>query len=110
MDLDQVNDITFRSNHTYMHGERVIMPSRYHVAILECDTPPPGIKQMFGSYGDLCELLLRRGLKSLPTVYNTKLVVSNWDVVNTRTYPSISDVDCVLLTGASEHSTLLMEC
>lgn len=76
-------------------------PSRPRVAILECDTPLAAIQQRYGSYGDIFEKLLQRGLAGTDLGDKPEIVTSKWDVAGRRAYPQLMDIDAILLTEAS---------
>ena len=74
------------------------------IAVLECDEPIGKTKEKYGGYGNLFKELLEHGTKRYPDVYKEKapeLSVSKFDVVNTEHYPSLDDVDAILITGSS---------
>lgn len=66
------------------------------VAVLECDTPIPPVKEKLGGYGDIFEGLLKRAGNS-----TAEIVVSKWHVVGNPVYPDPNEVDAFLLTGSS---------
>ena len=72
---------------------------------MECDEPVGKTKEKYGSYGNLFKELLENGASQLARTTSSKktvLEVTNYDVVNnTEWYPSLDDIDCVLLTGSS---------
>lgn len=82
------------------------MKPPFRIAVLECDTPLPDVVNEFGTYGPIFERLLKAGADGLgqPDVITSKdLQVSFYHVVdNEEAYPSLDDVDAVLLTGSSE--------
>lgn len=80
------------------------MNTKYHIVILECDTPPTAIVEKEGRYGDIFERRLRDGIEHASNVRNVHLSFTKWDVVNARTYPAIDEVDAVLLSGSSTFS------
>ncbi|KAL5349125.1 hypothetical protein ACLOAV_005413 [Pseudogymnoascus australis] len=58
-------------------------PRPLRIAILECDTPPPGVQKTHGSYGGLFTALLRDAASSLsPPLAESDLVISAYDVHN----------------------------
>ena len=74
------------------------------IAVLECDTPIGKTKEKYGGYGNLFKELLENGAKKYAEANSGKvpeLDISKFDVVNTEHYPSLDDVDAVLLTGSS---------
>ena len=77
---------------------------RLRIAILECDEPVGKTKEKYGGYGGLFKELLENGAIHLANTTSGKLVeleISKFDVVNKDVYPSLEDVDAVLLTGSS---------
>ncbi|KAF7561275.1 hypothetical protein G7046_g2872 [Stylonectria norvegica] len=78
------------------------MTQIYRLAVLECDTPFPAVAAARGSYGDIFEDLLTKGLGGLGSEgSNIQLNVTKWDVVTAQSYPNIDEVDGILLTGSS---------
>jgi hypothetical protein len=75
------------------------------IAILECDSPPDGAKEKLGGYGPIFRTLLLAAADSLgyPGLSAKRgLELTYWDVVNEPDrYPDPSDIDAVLLSGAS---------
>ena len=76
------------------------------IAILECDTPAPDIKDKFGGYGPIFATLLKASADALeqPELISSKkgLELSWFDVVGEQKYPRLDDIDAVLITGSSE--------
>ncbi|MCJ1283219.1 hypothetical protein MMC26_002547 [Xylographa opegraphella] len=73
------------------------MPLR--IAILECDTPLTNTRSRYGGYGGVFAALLNAGARSLD-LDKSELHISTWDVVERQEYPSLDDVDAVLITGS----------
>ncbi|KAL9088901.1 MAG: hypothetical protein Q9165_005958 [Trypethelium subeluteriae] len=79
------------------------------IAILECDTPLDQTRHKYGGYGGVFKALLEAGavalddprLSSLP---HHGLELTNFDVVNTEQYPSLDDIDAILLTGSRQNA------
>ncbi|KAI1101825.1 class I glutamine amidotransferase-like protein [Jackrogersella minutella] len=85
-------------------GSEYIPPVR--LAILEADTPVPGIRAKFGTYGGVFRYLFERACASLnpPQPLSSQLAISHHDVVNDlSSYPDTNTIDAVLITG-SKHS------
>lgn len=83
------------------------MPSSspLRIAVLECDTPIGNTKEKYGGYGNLFKELLHNGVNEVrekDSVEVPELDVRKYDVVNDELYPSLEDVDAVLLTGSRE--------
>ncbi len=73
------------------------------LAILEADTPVPGIKAKYQSYGGVFTHLFKRACASLPhpVPLESQLALSAHDVVNDPTaYPDPETIDAILITGA----------
>lgn len=84
------------------------MPSRpLRIAILECDTPLPVVEARYGRYGEIFKTLLRAGADALsyPGVSSSSgLEMAAWDVVTAQAYPSLDDIDAILITGSKHNS------
>ena len=83
------------------------MPSSspLRVAVLECDTPIGNTKEKYGGYGNLFKELLHNGVQEVrekDQIEVPELDVRKYDVVNDEVYPSLEDVDAVLLSGSRE--------
>ncbi|KAI0016876.1 putative class I glutamine amidotransferase [Xylariomycetidae sp. FL0641] len=74
------------------------------LAILEADTPVPGIKDKYGSYGGVFTYLFERALA--PEPISSQLKLSFHDVVNdpTGAYPDPETIDAILITGSKHDS------
>lgn len=81
-------------------------PAPIRLAILEADTPLPGTASRFKSYGGVFTDLFSRATAPEPVA--SSLAITAHDVVNhpDTAYPSLDDVDAVLITG-SKHSAYL---
>lgn len=80
------------------------MQRKVRLAILECDTPLPQTKEQYGGYGGVFKALLNNGARnagfgSAEEVLNisTHQIEDNPD-----DYPSLDEVDALLLTGSSK--------
>ncbi|KAI1211114.1 class I glutamine amidotransferase-like protein [Annulohypoxylon truncatum] len=85
-------------------GSEYIPPVR--LAILEADTPVPGVKAKYGSYGGVFTHLFERACASLspPQPLSSLLELSYHDVVNDlNSYPDPKAIDAILISG-SKHS------
>jgi GMP synthase (glutamine-hydrolysing) len=78
------------------------MSRKFHIAVLECDTPVPAVKNTRGSYGEIFESLLKKGLQELNPPHNIAPVVTKWDVVASQEYPNLHEVDAILISGSSK--------
>ncbi|EXJ94826.1 hypothetical protein A1O1_03224 [Capronia coronata CBS 617.96] len=77
----------------------IFAPAPIHLAILECDTPQPGARARYGTYGGMFEALLQRDPK--------QIAVTKWQVdQDDAEYPDIASIEAVLMTG-SKHSAYL---
>lgn len=82
-------------------------PPPFRIAILECDTPLPNTRAKYVSYGGVFDSLLRSGADALqlPNLSSTKgLILTKWDVVTKQEYPSLDDIDAILITGSKYNS------
>lgn len=81
------------------------MRAPLRIAVLECDTPLPNTNARYNGYGGLFAALLKASAKALNQPERldpeTGLEVTKWDVVNGTEYPTLEDIDAVLLTGSS---------
>ncbi|KAK7981557.1 hypothetical protein PG988_003795 [Apiospora saccharicola] len=72
------------------------------LAILEADTPVPGVLAKYGTYGSVFAHLFRQACA--PEPLESQLTLSHYDVVNDlSSYPDPETLDAVLITG-SKHS------
>ena len=84
------------------------MSKTFRLAILECDTPIDSVRELYGTYGNMfSNLLIPQVTESFPSS-DLALEISEWDVVNAREYPSLEDIDGILITGSSKSTTLLL--
>ncbi|KAJ5198529.1 uncharacterized protein N7498_007646 [Penicillium cinerascens] len=77
------------------------------IAVLECDTPIPPVQAKFGTYGDIFERLLKKGLEASNST--ASIEVSKWHVVENPIYPNPNECDAYLLTG-SKHDAFGDDC
>lgn len=73
------------------------------IAILECDTPLDNTRAKYGSYGGVFTALLRAGADALSypgLSAESGLELTTFDVVTAQKYPSLSDIDAILITGS----------
>ncbi|KAI0541566.1 class I glutamine amidotransferase-like protein [Xylaria digitata] len=73
------------------------------LAILEADTPVPGIKAKYQSYGGVFTHMFKRACASFshPVTLESQLTLSSHDIVNDFTaYPNPETIDAILITGA----------
>ncbi|KAI0204795.1 putative class I glutamine amidotransferase [Astrocystis sublimbata] len=84
-----------------MGSQDVDMPVR--LAILEADTPVPGIKAKYQSYGGVFTHMFERACAALPqpASLESQLSLSFHDVVNDpAAYPDPETIDAILITGS----------
>jgi GMP synthase-like glutamine amidotransferase len=82
-------------------------PLPLRIAILECDTLSGGMKANYGNYTGLYSALLRAGADCLarPCLSSTSgLALYGFDVVGQQVYPSLADIDAVLLSGSRHNA------
>ena len=81
------------------------MSRQLHIAVLECDTPVAPVLASRGTYGDIFQQLLDEGLSSLGlSGRGVQFRISKWDVVIAQSYPDLSEVDALLISGSSKPS------
>lgn len=69
------------------------------LAILEADTPQPQTRDRFGGYTGVFTALLQEAAK--PQKLEELVNIKGYDVVNElHSYPSLDDIDAVLITGS----------
>lgn len=89
------------SRNTATMGSAVESPLR--LAILEADTPQPTTKAKYGGYGGVFTALLTAAGRALdpPQELDQLVTITAHDVVNDlNSYPSLDDVDALLITGS----------
>jgi GMP synthase-like glutamine amidotransferase len=79
------------------------------IAILECGTPSPKTAKKYGGYGGVFTSLLETAASSLSypgfTPSASSLSISIFDVKHAPgSYPSLDDIDGVLLTGSASNA------
>ncbi|PSK59419.1 hypothetical protein B9Z65_3743 [Elsinoe australis] len=76
------------------------------IAVLECDTPVDKVKAELGGYGNIFETLLSSGADLLAKETGTRvpLDIRIFNVVNDEIYPTLDEIDAVLLTGSKYNS------
>lgn len=79
-------------------------PAPIRLAILEADTPVPGVQAKYGSYGGVFTHLFERACASLspkPQPLTSVLRLSAHDIVNDlEAYPDPETIDAVLISGS----------
>lgn len=80
-------------------------PVPLRIAILECDTPNPAVFAKHGLYSDIFTRLLHSAATTLtPPLDPSSLSLSAYDVVTEQSYPSLDDIDAILITGSKHNS------
>ncbi|KAI1825936.1 putative class I glutamine amidotransferase [Xylaria intraflava] len=77
------------------------------LAILEADTPVPGIRATYRSYGGVFKHLFKRACASLPhpAPLESQLTLSAHDIVSDSTaYPDPESIDAILITGSKHNA------
>jgi hypothetical protein len=77
------------------------MKTPLRIAILECDTPLPDIVAKYGRYDRIFSTLIEAAAEGLSLSPKKDLVLSGFDVVDKQEYPSLEDIDAVLISGSS---------
>ncbi|KAJ5152729.1 uncharacterized protein N7482_009207 [Penicillium canariense] len=77
------------------------MTRALRIAVLECDTPIPPVKERLGGYGDIFTRLLNQGLQSSNNSTIKIQEISRWHVVDNPVYPNPNEYDALLLSGSS---------
>jgi hypothetical protein len=83
---------------------KIKMRPPLRIAILECGEPPPKTRDAVGGYGDIFRILLEKGAADLnePALSSKEgLHLTYWDVEKEGRYPTLDDIDAVLMTGSS---------
>ena len=82
------------------------MPSLpLRIAILECDTPRDKTRARYGGYGGVFTALLNAGAAALePPLSPSDLQISIFDSVTKQEYPSLDDIDGILISGSKYNS------
>lgn len=81
-------------------------PIRLHIAILDCDTPVPGVYAERGLYSDIFITLLNDTKSNLNNLLEVDLQFSKYDCVAGK-LPSEADlqtIDGILITGSCKTS------
>ncbi|KAG9246570.1 class I glutamine amidotransferase-like protein [Calycina marina] len=82
-------------------------PLPLRIAILKCDTPIPAVYSKYGTYGDIFTTLLKAGADTLSYTglsSTSGLELSAFDVVFAQEYPSLENIDGVLISGSKYNS------
>lgn len=78
------------------------MPSLpLRIAVLETDRPIPIVDAKYNGYGGVFTSLLYSSLPLLsPPLQPSDLAITAYDVLTAQEYPSLDDIDAVLITGS----------
>lgn len=77
------------------------MKTPLRIAILQCDTPPPHVVELYGKYDRIFTTLLESAATGLGLDAKKDLELSAFDVVTAQEYPVLDDIDAVLISGSS---------
>ncbi|KAH6894206.1 class I glutamine amidotransferase-like protein [Thelonectria olida] len=81
------------------------MTRTFRLAVLECDTPVPAVKEARGTYGEVFRTLLTKGKEGLGAKgEEVELQITKWDVVTALEYPNVEDIDGLWISG-SKHTS-----
>ncbi|KAF1927847.1 class I glutamine amidotransferase-like protein [Didymella exigua CBS 183.55] len=80
------------------------MKTPLRIAILQCDTPPPHVVELYGAYDRIFTTLLETAASGLGLNPEKDLELSAFDVVTAQEYPKIEDIDAVLISGSKHNS------
>jgi GMP synthase (glutamine-hydrolysing) len=86
------------------------MTRSLRIAVLECDTPIPPIKEELGGYGEIFTRLLNKGLEASGDSTVDIQEISKWHVVDNPVYPDPNDYDAFLLSGSSMYLPSMSHC
>lgn len=81
------------------------MTRKYTLAVLECDTPIEPVVEKLGTYGQIFDKFVRRGLEGYTAdggAEKIDLNVLQVQAVDQEPFPDLKEVDCLMLTGSSE--------
>ncbi|TVY81360.1 putative glutamine amidotransferase-like protein [Lachnellula suecica] len=77
------------------------------IAILECGNPPPNTDAKYHGYGGVFKAMLDAGADALsyPGLSSSSgLELTSYNVVDDQVYPSLDDIDAILITGSKHDS------
>jgi len=81
------------------------MKTPLRIAVLETDTPMDEVVKHYGRYGQIFTMLLESGAEALDdpgmNISKEDLHITAYDVVSDQRYPSLNDIDAILITGSS---------
>ncbi|KAF3035215.1 hypothetical protein E8E12_003521 [Didymella heteroderae] len=80
------------------------MKTPLRIAILQCDTPPPHVVELYGAYDRIFTTLLETAAPGVGLDPKKDLELSAWEVVTAQEYPNIDDIDAVLISGSKHNS------
>jgi hypothetical protein len=70
------------------------------IAILEAGYPPERAAAKYGNYGSIFASFLEASVAKIATPEFPGLEVTKWDVQKLEQYPSLDDIDAVLISGS----------
>ncbi|RPB07945.1 glutamine amidotransferas-like protein class-I [Morchella conica CCBAS932] len=71
------------------------------IAVLETGYPPERAAAKYGNYGSLFTRFLEASVAKLATPEFPSLEVTKWDVQKLEQYPSLDDIDAILMSGSA---------
>ncbi|KAI5843022.1 GMP synthase [Morchella snyderi] len=77
----------------------------FRIAILEAGYPPERAAAKYGNYGSLFASFLEASVAKLATPEFPGLEVTKWDVQKLDQYPSLDDIDAVLISGSASSAS-----
>ncbi|GJN66398.1 Glutamine amidotransferase type 1 [Purpureocillium lilacinum] len=83
-------------------------PRVLRLAVLECDSPQPQTRELYGNYTGVFTALLSAAAESSgspPPGLSALVSIKGYDIVNElHTYPDLDEIDAVLLTGSRHNA------
>lgn len=76
------------------------------IAVLETGYPPERAAAKYGNYGSLFTNFLEASVAKLATPELPVLEVTKWDVQKLEQYPSLDDIDAILMSGSGMSPTI----
>jgi GMP synthase-like glutamine amidotransferase len=80
------------------------MKTPLRIAILQCDTPPPHVVELYGAYDRIFTTLLEKAASGLGLDPKKDLELSAFECVTAQEYPNLDDIDAVLISGSKHNS------
>lgn len=85
-----------------LYTDNYNMKTPLRIAILQCDTPPPHVVELYGAYDRIFTTLLEKAASGLGLDPKKDLELSAFECVTAQEYPNIDDIDAVLISGSSK--------